>query len=744
MTAADITTPTMTTFSIEKKDGLAIVSMNIEGLPQNVLNESVGQEFEAMINDIEADSSLTSLVFQSTKPGCFVAGADISMLQGIDTEQQAKDSCKLLHSLFQRVADLKITTVAAIDGVCLGGGLELALVFDYRIASSAKATRIGVPEVQLGVLPGGGGTTRLPRMIALPTALDLILTGKQLNAKRAKSAGLVDKVVLPEVLLATAIEYAGKNKPKRAQSFTDKVMKFGPIRNLVISKARTQTLKLTKGKYPAPLKILEVIGEGLGTSLDKALDLEARGFAELLMTPESKQLVNIFFAVTELKKDTGVDSDTKPREINNVGVLGAGLMGAGISYVTIDKAKLTTRIKDINYEGLAKGIAYVGKIVDKQLARKRINSIGRQTTMARLTGAIDYRGFKNSDVVIEAVFESLDLKQRMVADIEALSDVTESSAIESGGTQSSAIESGGTQSSATESGETETIFATNTSAIPIDDVAAKAKYPERIVGMHYFSPVEKMPLLEVIKGSKTADWATATAVELGKKQGKTVIVVNDGPGFYTTRVLVPFIMEAVRLLLEGVSIEEVDAALEEFGMPVGPIKLMDEVGIDVGAHIVVTLNQAFGDRIPLIDGVDKVLDDDRKGKKNGRGFYDYSDASKGKNVDPSIYKVMGVENAGRTELSRTEITDRIVLTMLNEAAYCLHEDILRSARDGDIGAIFGLGFPPFLGGPFRYMDTLGATEVVSKLEGLKAVHGERFTPAPLLLELAKSGKGFYS
>jgi len=708
------TTPAMNTFDIEKKDGLAIVSMNIEGLPQNVLNESIGQEFEVMINDIEADSSLTSLVFQSTKPGCFVAGADISMLQGIDTEQQAIDSCKLLHSLFQRIADLKITTVAAIDGVCLGGGLELALVFDYRIASSAKATRIGVPEVQLGVLPGGGGTTRLPRMIALPTALDMILTGKQLNAKRAKSAGLVDKVVLPEVLLATAIDYASKNKPKRTQSFTDKVMKFGPLRSFVISKARTQTLKMTKGKYPAPLKILEVIDQGLGTSLEKALDLEARGFAELLMTPESKQLVNIFFAVTELKKDAGVDSDTKARDINNVGVLGAGLMGAGISYVTIDKAKLTTRIKDINYEGLAKGIAYVGKIVDKQLARKRINSIGRQTTMARLTGAIDYKGFKNSDVVIEAVFESLDLKQRMVADIEALG------------------------------GETETIFATNTSAIPIDDVAAKAKYPERIVGMHYFSPVEKMPLLEVIKGSKTADWATATAVELGKKQGKTVIVVNDGPGFYTTRVLVPYNMEAVRLLLEGVSIEEVDAALEEFGMPVGPIKLMDEVGIDVGAHIVVNLNQAFGDRIPLIDGVDKVLDDDRKGKKNGRGFYDYSEASKGKNVDPSIYKIMGVDNAGRTELSRIEITERIVLTMLNEAAYCLHEGILRSARDGDIGAIFGLGFPPFLGGPFRYMDTLGAAEVVSKLEALKALHGERFTPAPLLLELAKSGKGFYS
>lgn len=704
----------MSTFSIEKNDGLAIITMDIDELPQNVLNEKVGEEFEALFDDIEKDSSLTALVFTSGKPGCFVAGADISMLQGIETQEQARESCKLLHGLFQRIADLKITTVAAIDGVCLGGGLELALVFDYRIASSAKATRVGVPEVQLGLLPGGGGTTRLPRMIALPTALDLILTGKQLSAKRAKNAGLVDKVVLPEVLLSTAIEYAKKSKPIRRDSAIDRLMRFGPVRNFVISKARTQAFKMTKGKYPAPMKILDVISEGLGTSLEHALDLEAQGFAELLMSPESAQLVNIFFATTELKKDTGVDSDQAPRSINNVGVLGAGLMGAGIAYVNIDKAKVTTRIKDINYDGLAKGIEYVGKIVDKKRARKRINSLQRQTTMARLTGSIDYRGFKNSDVVIEAVFESLDLKQKMVADIEALG------------------------------GETETIFATNTSAIPIDDVAAKAQHPERIVGMHYFSPVEKMPLLEVIKGSKTADWATATAVALGKQQGKTVIVVNDGPGFYTTRVLVPYNMEAVRLLLEGVSIEEVDAALEEFGMPVGPIKLMDEVGIDVGAHIVVTLNEAFGDRIPLIEGVDKVLADDRKGKKNSRGFYDYSDDSKGKNVDQSIYTVMGVSNAGRTELSRSEITERIILTMLNEAAYCLGEGVLRSARDGDIGAIFGLGFPPFLGGPFRYMDTLGASAVVDKLEALKAQHGERFTPAPALLELAKSGKGFYT
>lgn len=704
----------MSTFILEKNDGLAIITMSMADSPQNVLNDSIAEEFDAVFNDIESDSSLQALIFRSGKAGCFVAGADISMLQGIDTFAQAKASSQLLHSLFQRIADLPITTVAAIDGVCLGGGLELALVFDYRVASSAKATKIGVPEVQLGVLPGGGGTTRLPRMLALPVALDLILTGKQLSATRAQKIGLVDKVVLPEVLMSCAERYAQKGKPKRSQAFKDRLMKFGLVRRLVISQARKQTLKLTKGKYPAPFKILEVINKGLGTSLPKALELEADGFAELLMTPESKQLVNLFFAVTDLKKDSGVDSDEQARPISSVGVLGAGLMGAGISYVTIDKAKVDVRLKDISLEGIANGIKHVGKIIDKKLARKRINHIERQTTLSRLTGSIDYRGFKNKDVVIEAVFESLELKQQMVADIEALES------------------------------KLETVFATNTSAIPIDQIAEKAKYPERIVGMHYFSPVEKMPLLEVINGSKTADWATATAVELGKKQGKTVIVVNDGPGFYTTRVLVPYNMEAARLVLEGVSIEEVDTAMEDFGMPVGPLKLMDEVGIDVGSHIVTTLNSAFGNRIPLIDGIDKILNDNRKGKKNGRGFYDYGEDSKGKAVDRTIYSVMGIENPGRTELSRTDITERIILTMLNEAAFCLGENILRSPRDGDIGAIFGLGFPPFLGGPFRYMDTLGADVVVQKLKALRSIHGERFTPAPILLELADAKTGFYS
>ena len=711
----------MSIFTFEKIDNIAIVTMDDPSQPQNVLNMQVQADYEAIFTQIEADASLTALIFKSGKPGCFLAGADISMLQGIETEQQADESCHLLHAFFQRIVDLPITTVAAIDGVCLGGGLEISLAFDYRVASTARATKIGVPEVQLGILPGGGGTQRIPRLIDLPSALDLLLTGKQLSAVRAKKIGLVDSAVEPEVLMDVARRFAAKGKPNRKVPMMQRLMKSFLGRKFVIAQARKGVMKATKGKYPAPLKILDVVNSGLGTSLNKGLDIEARGFSQLLMTPESSQFVNIFFATTDLKKDTGVDSDAKAVKTETIGVLGAGLMGAGIAYVSMDQARKNVRLKDIAVDSLAKGVAYTGKIVDKKLARRRIKPHQRQELMSRLTSGITYDGLEQADVVIEAVFESVDLKQKMVADIEALQKVRGKKA-------------------------KPTIFATNTSAIPIDAIAAKAKHPERIVGMHYFSPVEKMPLLEVVTGSNTADWVTATAVELGKQQGKTVIVVNDGPGFYTTRVLVPYNMEAVRMVLEGVSIEDVDSALEKFGMPVGPIKLMDEVGIDVGAHIVVTLNEAFGDRIPLIDGVNQVLEDDRQGRKNNRGFYDYSEKSKGKQVDMSIYDVMGMsrDHAGSKKMSSEAIAERVVLSMLNEAAYCLEEGILRSARDGDIGAIFGLGFPPFLGGPFRYMDSMGIDTVLEKLSALEKEHGERFAPAPSLGKLAKSKKSFYS
>ena len=703
----------MNIFQLEKNNDVAVVTMDDPSQAQNVLNNDVALEFDQVFEKIKNDQSLNALIFTSSKNNCFVAGADISMLQTITTIEQGKEASKLLQDLTQAIADLPIVTIAAINGSCLGGGLELALAFDYRIATDHKSTRIGVPEVQLGLLPGGGGTQRIPRLIDLPSALDLMLTGRQLNASRAKKMGLVDAVVAPEILLTVANKYVKKGKPTRNKSLKSKLINSALVRKIIISQARKKTLKATKGHYPAPLKILDTVEQGLRSSLAAGLKFESQNFAELLMTSVSKQCVNIFFATTELKKDSGVDSDVTARDIHKVGVLGAGLMGAGISSVTIEKAKLPVRIKDINSEGLARGFAYVGKILDKKLSRRRLKLNQRDQIMSRLTGSIDYSGFANADVVIEAVFENLDLKQKMIEDIESLPS------------------------------NNEIIFATNTSAIPISDIASKAKHPERIVGMHYFSPVEKMPLLEVITSEKTADWVTTTAVELGKQQGKTVIVVNDGPGFYTTRILVPYSMEAVRLVLEGVSIEDVDNALEKFGFPVGPIKLMDEVGIDVGAHIVDNLHEVFGERVPLIQNIDRVIADERKGRKNKRGFYDYSDASKGKQVDESIYSTIGAATPGSKSLTAEQIAERVVLTMLNEAAFCLGESVLRNARDGDIGAIFGLGFPPFLGGPFRYMETLGVPTVVEKLKALQELHGERFTPAPKLLELAEQNANFY-
>ena len=433
----------MSVFTLEKNDGIAVISMNDQSVAQNVLNKEIQREFENVFDDVANDPSLTGLVFQSTKPACFIAGADITMLQSIETQEQAREASQLLHALTQRITDLSITTVVAINGSCLGGGLELALAFDYRVAADTKSTKIGVPEVQLGILPGGGGTQRLPRLIDLPTALDLILTGKQLNAARAKKAGLVDAVVHADVLQAVTTKYTLKGKPSRKKSVIQKLMSTSLARNVIISQARKKTLKLTKGKYPAPLKILDVIEQGVGVDLIPGLAIEAQGFAELLMTDESKQLVNIFFAVTDLKKDSGVDSQKQAKAINNIAVLGAGLMGAGIAYVSIDKAGKTVRLKDIDINGLSKGIEHVGKLFDKKVKRRFIKAYQRDALMSQLTGTVDYSGFKGSDIVIEAVFESLELKQKMISDIESLDG-------------------------------NDTIFATNTSAIPIDDIAAQA------------------------------------------------------------------------------------------------------------------------------------------------------------------------------------------------------------------------------------------------------------------------------
>ena len=707
-------------FQLESRgEGIAVIWMDYPGASVNTLQEDMIAEFDALLSKFEQDTETRTLVFASAKPDNFIAGANLDMIRGIERAEVARALAETAQTMHDRIERLQPVTVAAIHGSCLGGGLEFALAFDARVASTDPATRLGLPEVQLGLLPAGGGTQRLPTRIGTVAALDLILTGRRLSAERAYSAGLVDEVVPREVLIEAAIKCAGgihKGKPQHRrgtnfQRFSNWLLSGNALgRKLLFDQAARRTFIKTRGNYPAAEKIIEVVRTGLEQGKEQGLAAEAAAFGDLVVSPESRQLVNIFFASNTLKKENGIDdSGIKPATVKKVGVLGAGLMGAGIAYVTIDRAQIPVRLKDRDEEGLGRGLVYINNLLSARSGRRSITRLQREHTMARVTPTTDYSGFKNCTVVIEAVYENLELKQQMLRDIE-------------------------------NTGGPAPIFASNTSAIPIRKIADAGLHPERVIGMHYFSPVEKMPLLEVIVTEDTAPWVVATCVALGKKQGKTVIVVNDGPGFYTTRILGPYMSEAAHLLSEGVAIDRVDEALLNFGFPIGPMALLDEVGIDVGSKVARTLFESFGDRMKPADGMQQLVDDQRLGKKNKKGFYRYEHGKKPRSlkVDGTVYELLNIEP--NNMMTYGEIAERCVLQLVNEAAHCLGEGILNSPRDGDIGAVFGLGFPPFLGGPFRYLDARGCAAIRNRLESLAEQYGKRFAPAPLIMQ----DKKFYN
>ncbi len=715
-------------FRIEKRpDGVAVVLMDVPGQSQNTLNAKFAPEFVRLLDELEGDTSLKAAVLGSAKKD-FIAGADIKMLEAASTAREAAEISRVAQKNMDRLAGLRIPVVAAIHGVALGGGLEVALACHGRVASDSPRTKLGLPECQLGVLPGAGGTQRLPRLIDIQTALDMLLTGKQLRAAKAKKVGLVDEVVRESILLEVAIERALALAEARAKGGAKKTslrdlldpdelqewaLTENPLgRKVVFDQARKALLKKTRGNYPAQEKILDVVKRGLEDGAEAGYAAEAEAFGELVVSPQAAQLMSIFFATTEMKKDSGVDDpEVEARPVDRVAMLGAGLMGAGIAYVTAHKAGLPVRLKDRDAKGVAHGLRYVREILDKSVKRRRMTKIERDLVMAKVSGATDYDAFGAIPLVIEAVFEDLDLKHRVLKDVEA-------------------------------SGPADVIFASNTSSIPITKIAAGSAHPETVIGMHYFSPVEKMPLLEIIVTEHTADWVTATCVEVGKKQGKTVIVVNDGVGFYTSRILGPMMNEAAYILNEGVKVEAIDRALVDWGFPVGPITLLDEVGIDVAEKVGHIVHGHFGDRMKPPPGFEKLVADNRHGRKNKRGFYLYEGGKKGKKeVDASVYQVLGL--TPDKELGAEEIAQRCALAFVNEACLCFGEGILRSARDGDIGAIFGLGFPPFRGGPFRYVDTVGAKEIVRRMQRFRDRLGNRFAPAPVLLHMAETGQTFH-
>jgi 3-hydroxyacyl-CoA dehydrogenase/enoyl-CoA hydratase/3-hydroxybutyryl-CoA epimerase len=504
-------------------------------------------------------------------------------------------------------------------------------------------------------------------------------------------------------------------KNHRKISTLDKALEGNAVgRKVIFSQATKSVLAKTKGNYPSPLKIIDCVRTGVEKSSERGYQTEADHFGELVMSPESAQLRQIFFATTDMKKEEGIEG-VNAAPIKHVGVLGGGLMGGGIAFVTATKANVDVRIKDISQQGISHALKYGFDILNKKVKRRFMPKSEMQKQLAMITGCTDYSGFKNVDMVIEAVFEDLSLKQKMVEDMESICSE-------------------------------QTIFASNTSSLPIGKIAEKALRPENVIGLHYFSPVDKMPLAEIIAHAKTSDQTISTTVAFAKKQGKTPIVVQDKAGFYVNRILAPYMNEAALILLEGESIGKLDKALVNFGFPVGPMQLLDEVGIDIGSKIGPILQAELGERFAPPEAFNKLIADKRLGKKVQKGFYLYKDKN-GKKVtkklvDESIYSLLNITI--KDQKTNYELVQRCVFMMLNEAARCLDEGIIRNPRDGDIGAIFGIGFPPFLGGPFHYMDTLGAETLVSKLNLWSTEHGERFKPCQALVMMAETGKKFYS
>lgn len=694
----------------------------------NVLSRAVLAELAVLIDQVAAHNGLLGVIVCSDKPGSFLAGADIRELAArFDTpKSEVLEYCRTGRRLFQRLSQLPFPSVAAIDGLALGGGCELALWCDYRILSTNPKTAIGFPEVKLGLIPGWGGTWTATQLAGLGNAVELICGGEPVTAERARLLGLADDMVAPAELLPAAERWmrdlhqqAAQQKSGSSALANIRAARSRPLKwsgnelAFLTATAAAQIQKQTKGEYPAPLIALKVLTETAGETPDGACDRAAAEMAELMGTPVNRALVRVFLATERNKKDPGIAADRAagltPCTVKTLGVIGAGIMGNGIAAASLKKS-LPIVLLDANADTLT---ASVTKILEEAAWDKTSRKIDPQRALQMtplLKAAANDAALSQCDLVVEAIVENLEVKKQVLARIEAIV-------------------------------APQTVLGSNTSTILIGRIAAALKRPDQFCGLHFFNPVRKMTLVEIIRGPATSDQTILTAVAFAKQLGKTPVVVNDGPGFLVNRLLSPYLNEAIALLHEGVSCTEIDAAATSFGMPLGPFALYDMVGIDTSLFAGRTMFEAFRERYILSPVLVELYKNGRLGQKSGAGFYRYAPGSDQPLPDPAGDELLRGHLHPAQTMPREKLIWRLFLPMVLEATRVLTEKIVRDPHDIDLGVILGLGFPAFRGGILAWADTVGLPRVLDQVRRYEAL-SVRWQPTEMLVEMGTKGERF--
>jgi 3-hydroxyacyl-CoA dehydrogenase/enoyl-CoA hydratase/3-hydroxybutyryl-CoA epimerase/3-hydroxyacyl-CoA dehydrogenase/enoyl-CoA hydratase/3-hydroxybutyryl-CoA epimerase/enoyl-CoA isomerase len=705
------------TLSRPQKD-IALLSFDLPGKGANVLSRSVLAELEEHLSRLANEPGLAGLILASGKPGTFIAGADLRefVAQLSAPKAEVVALCRRGQDLFRRLSQAPFVTVAAIDGICVGGGAELASWCDRRVMSNNPRTEFGFPEVKLGLYPGWGGTVRAPRIVGLANAVEMITSGESIPAAQAAAMGLASDVVPADKLLNSAIRVI-RDEQSTKVFLADRKRWQGPAAfnptelGFLGATASALIQQETKGQYPAPTAALELMLETCGLDEQPALEKEAAGMAQLFGSPINAALINVFFLTDRNKRDTGLEGNgVAPEMIGCVGVIGAGIMGSGIAAANL-KQEIPVALHDASSEALTSGAR---KVLEEATYNKKLKGPDPQQTLALgplLSVSHHLEELADCELVVEAVVENIDVKKRILSQLEP------------------------------QLGH-QAVLATNTSTIPITRLAEGLSRPDRFCGLHFFNPVRRMKLVEVIRGKQTSDQTVATAVAHAKRLGKMPIVVGDGAGFLVNRLLFPYMNEAIELLSDGASMLDIDKGAMAFGMPMGPIALYDMVGLDTAMYAGKTMWEAFPDRIVASPVLPAMVKAGRLGQKSKLGFYSYQNKRGKAEIDPAAEAIVANYRRGQGKFTKEQIADRLILPMLLEATRVLEEKLVRDVRDVDLGLVFGIGFPPFRGGLLFWADSVGLDQIMKRLEPL-ALLGKRMQPTPLLVEMAKAGKTFY-